>query len=39
MAPIPKTLIFFYFMNKKFNKYAKVEKFTNMLGIANTRTS
>ena len=34
MVPIPKTLMFLYFMNEKFNKNAKVEKFTNMLGIA-----
>ena len=34
MAPIPKTLMFSYFMNEKFNEHAKVEKFTNMLRIA-----
>ena len=34
MAPIPKNLdVFLYFMNEKFNKNAKVENFTNMLGI------
>ena len=33
VAPISKTLMF-YFMNEKFNKNAKVEKFTTMLGIA-----
>ena len=34
MAPITKTLCFLYFMNEKFTKNAKVQKFTNMLGIA-----
>ena len=38
MTPISKTLMFFfYFMNEKFNKNAKVEKFNTMLimlGIA-----
>ena len=33
MAPISKTLMFFfYFMNEKSNKNAKVENFTTMLG-------
>ena len=34
MAPIPKILMFSYFMYEKFNDNAKDEKFTNMLGIA-----
>ena len=31
-APIPKTLMFFYFMNEKFNKNVKVEKLTKKVG-------
>ena len=34
MAPIYNTSCFLYFMIEKFNKNAKIEKFTNMLGIA-----
>ena len=34
MAPLSKTCMFIYFMNEKFNKNAKVEKFTTMRGIA-----
>ena len=30
---MPKTFIFLYFMNEKFNKNAEVEKFTKMLGM------
>ena len=31
-APNPKTLMFLYFMNEKFNKNAKVEKLTKKVG-------
>ena len=34
MAPYPTLSCFLYFMDEKFNKNAKVEKITNMLGIA-----
>ena len=35
MAPIPQNLnVSLNFMNETFNKNVKVEKFTNMLGIA-----
>ena len=34
MARYTKLYCFIYFMNEKFNKNAKVDKFTTMLGIA-----